>query len=221
MGEGEHEVDVLIVGAGFAGLYALHKMRRMGLKALALEAAPSVGGTWYANRYPGARVDIQSLDYSFSFSEELQQEWRWTERYASQPELLSYANHVADRFGLRDGVRLNTSVQEAHFDEATRRWRVRADDGQTWTARFVIMATGPLSAPNTPAFEGLASFAGEVLHSAKWPHEPVDFTGRRVGAVGTGTSAVQIIPTIAPQAKSLTVFQRTAAYAVPAHNGPL
>ena len=135
--------------------------------------------------------------------------------------MLSYANHVADRFGLRDGVRLNTGVQTAHFDEATRRWRVGADDGQTWTARFVIMATGPLSAPNTPAFEGLASFAGEVLHSAKWPHDPVDFTGRRIGVVGTGTSAVQIIPTIAPQAKSLTVFQRTAAYVVPARNGPL
>jgi cation diffusion facilitator CzcD-associated flavoprotein CzcO len=221
MGEGERELDVLIVGAGFAGLYALMKMRRMGLEALALEAAPSVGGTWYANRYPGARVDIQSLDYSFSFSEELQQEWRWSERYASQPELLAYANHVADRFGLRDGVRLNTRVRQAHFDAAARRWRVVADDGRRWTARFVIMATGPLSAPNTPAFEGLASFAGEALHSARWPHEPVDFTGRRVAVIGTGTSAVQIIPTIAPETKSLTVFQRTAAYVVPAHNGPL
>jgi cation diffusion facilitator CzcD-associated flavoprotein CzcO len=221
MREGRNDVDVLIVGAGFAGLYALYKIRRMGLEALALEAAPSVGGTWYANRYPGARVDIQSLDYSFSFSEELQQEWRWTERYASQPELLCYANHVADRFGLRDGVRLNTRVTWGHFDEAAQRWRLGADDGRTWTARFVIMATGPLSAPNTPAFEGLATFAGEVLHSARWPHEPVDFTGRRVAVVGTGTSAVQIVPTIAPQTKSLTVFQRTAAYVVPSHNGPL
>ncbi len=221
MGEGEQEVDVLIVGAGFAGLYALAKMRRLGLKALALEAAPSVGGTWYANRYPGARVDIQSLDYSFSFSEELQQEWRWTERYASQPELLRYANHVADRFGLRDGVRLDTRVRRARFDEAARRWRAMSDDGRAWTARFLIMATGPLSAPNTPAFKGLASFAGEVLHSAQWPHVPIDFTGRRVAVIGTGTSAVQIIPTIAPQAKSLIVFQRTAAYVVPAHNGPL
>lgn len=221
MSEGRPEVDVLIVGAGFAGLYALYKIRRMGLEALALEAAPSVGGTWYANRYPGARVDVPSLDYSFSFSEELQQEWRWTERYASQPELLRYANHVADRFDLRDGVRLNTLVTRAHFDEAADRWRVEADDDRIWTARFVIMATGLLSAPNTPAFEGLSTFGGEVLHSARWPHEPIDFTGRRVAVVGTGTSAVQIIPTIAPQTKSLTVFQRTAAYVAPSHNGPL
>jgi glycine/D-amino acid oxidase-like deaminating enzyme len=151
MSKGRTEVDVLIIGAGFAGLYALYKIRRMGLEALALEAAASVGGTWYANRYPGARVDIQSLDYSFSFSEELQQEWRWTERYASQPQLLCYANHVADRFGLRDGVRLNTRVTRAHFDEAAQRWRVGADDGRIWTARFVIMATGPLSAPHKHA----------------------------------------------------------------------
>jgi cyclohexanone monooxygenase len=216
-----HELDVLIVGAGFAGLYALYRIRGLGLSALVLEAAPSVGGTWYANRYPGARVDIQSLDYSFSFSEELQQEWHWTERYASQPELLRYANHVADRFDLRDGIRLNTRVKTARFDDAARRWRVSSEDGQAWTARFVIMASGPLSSPNTPAFSGLGSFEGQVLHSAAWPHEPVDFSGRRVAVVGTGSSAVQIIPIVARQAESLLVFQRTATYAVPAHNGPL
>ena len=221
-GKTERGLDVLIVGAGFAGLYALHKMRGMGLTALAFEAAPSVGGTWYANRYPGARVDIQSLDYSFSFSEELQQEWHWTERYASQPELLRYANHVADRFGLRDSIRLNTRVTAAHFDDAAERWRVKTEeDERAWTARFLIMASGPLSSPNTPAFEGLASLSGLVLHSAAWPHEPVDFTGSRVAVVGTGSSAVQIIPSVAPQAESLIVFQRTATYAVPAHNGPL
>jgi cation diffusion facilitator CzcD-associated flavoprotein CzcO len=219
--EPEGQVDVLVVGAGFGGLYALYKMRRQGLSAVVIEAAPSVGGTWYANRYPGARVDIESLDYSYSFSEELQQEWRWSERYSSQPELLRYANHVADRFGLRDGIELNTRVTSAHFDEAAGRWRVDCDDGRKWTARFVIMATGPLSTPNTPRFEGLESFSGSVLHSAAWPHEPIDFSGRRVAVVGTGTSAVQIIPTIAPQVETLTVFQRTAAYVVPAHNGPL
>lgn len=219
--ESERELDVLIVGAGFAGLYGLFKFRRMGLSALVLEAAPSVGGTWYANRYPGARVDVPSLDYSYSFSDDLQQEWSWTERYASQPELLRYANHVADRFNLRDGIRLNTRVAAARFDEAARRWRVSSEDGRAWTSRFVIMAAGPLSTPNTPALEGLGSFAGPVLHSAAWPPEPVDFSGRRVAVVGTGTSAVQIITSIAPEAKSLTVFQRTAAYVVPAHNGPL
>jgi cation diffusion facilitator CzcD-associated flavoprotein CzcO len=220
-GEAARQVDVLIIGAGFGGLYALYKMRRLGLSAIVIEAAPSVGGTWYANRYPGARVDIESLDYSYSFSEELQQQWRWSERYASQPELLRYANHVADRFGLRDGVELNTRVISAHFDEAARRWRVGCDDGRKWTARFLIMASGPLSTPNMPHVEGLESFAGVVLHSAAWPHEPVDFSGRRVAVIGTGTSAVQIIPTIAPKVETLSVFQRTAAYVVPAHNGPL
>ncbi|HUN68995.1 MAG TPA: NAD(P)/FAD-dependent oxidoreductase [Burkholderiales bacterium] len=215
------KLDVLIVGAGFAGLYMLYKARRMGLDALAVEAAPSVGGTWYANRYPGARVDIQSMEYSFGFSDELQQEWRWTERYASQPELLRYANHVADRFGLRDGIRLNTRVTGAAFDEDARRWQVSAGSGETWSARFLVMASGPLSSPNTPAFPGLETFAGPVCHTARWPSEPVDFTGKRVGIVGTGSSAVQAIPLIAREAKELTVFQRTAAYAVPAHNGPL
>jgi cyclohexanone monooxygenase len=214
-------LDVLIVGAGFGGLYALHKLRGIGLKALVLEAAPSVGGTWWANRYPGARVDIQSLEYSYSFSEPLQQQWHWSERYASQPELLRYANHVADRFDLRRDIRLNTQVTAAHFDDAAALWRVRSDDGRAFNARFVLMAIGPLSTPNTPAFAGLERFAGPALHSAAWPHEPVDFSGRDVAVVGTGSSAVQLIPIIAEQARTLTVFQRTAAYAVPAHNGPL
>ena len=179
-------LDVLIVGAGFGGLYALHKLRGMGLKARVLEAAPSVGGTWWANRYPGARVDIQSLEYSYSFSEPLQQQWHWSERYASQPELLRYANHVADRFDLRRDIRLNTRVAAAHFDDAAALWRVRSDDDRAFTARFVLMAIGPLSTPNTPAFAGLERFAGPVLHSAAWPHEPVDFSGRDVAVVGTG-----------------------------------
>ncbi|MEO7335373.1 MAG: NAD(P)/FAD-dependent oxidoreductase [Caldimonas sp.] len=219
--DGPAPLDVLIVGAGFGGLCMLHKVRGMGLSALVLDAADSVGGTWAANRYPGARVDIQSLEYSFSFSEELQQEWHWTERYAAQGELLRYANHVADRFALRDGIRLGTRVTAAHFDEDANLWRIVAGKGETYVAHFLVMASGPLSTPNTPAFPGLESFEGPVLHSAAWPHEPVDLKGKRVGLIGTGSSGVQMIPILAREAASLTVFQRTAAYAVPAHNGPL
>jgi cation diffusion facilitator CzcD-associated flavoprotein CzcO len=210
----------MIVGAGFGGLYALHRLRAAGLACLVLDAAPSVGGTWWANRYPGARVDIQSLEYSYSFSESLQQDWHWTERYAAQPELLRYADHVADRFDLRRDIRLDTRVVAAHFDGAGR-WRVASADGASWTARFVVLAVGPLSAPNLPAFPGLDRFAGQVLHSAAWPREPIDLRGRDVAVIGTGSSAVQIIPIVAGQARTLTVFQRTPAYAVPAHNGPL
>ncbi len=216
-----HALDVLIVGAGFAGLCMLLKARRRGLTARVVEAAPSVGGTWYHNRYPGARVDIQSLEYSFSFDEALQQEWHWTERYAAQPELLRYANHVADRFGLRDGIQLDTRIAAAAFDEAAQRWQVRTESGEAWSARFLVMASGGLSTPNTPAFPGLDSFAGPAFHTACWPHEPVDFSGLRVGVIGTGSSAVQVIPRIAQQAREVTVFQRTASYVVPAHNGPL
>ncbi len=215
------QLDLLIVGAGFAGLHMLHQARSLGLNALVLEAAPSVGGTWYHNRYPGARVDIQSLEYSFSFDEALQQAWRWSERYAAQPELLRYANHVADRFKLRDGILLNTRVAAAVFDEAACAWQVRSSAGAVWQAQFLVMATGPLSTANKPAFPGLESFKGRVLHTADWPHESVHFNGRRVAVVGTGSSAVQAIPLIAQQATQLTVFQRTAAYCVPAHNGPL
>ncbi|MFO1327787.1 MAG: NAD(P)/FAD-dependent oxidoreductase [Rubrivivax sp.] len=214
-------LDLLIVGAGFGGLYLLHRARQRGLNALVLEAAPSVGGTWYANRYPGARVDIQSLEYSFAFDEALQQEWSWSERYAAQPELLRYANHVADRFGLRSGIRLGTRVEQAHWDDGHRLWRVAAQDGTVHESRFLVMATGPLSTPHRPAFPGLERFEGRVLHTADWPHEPVDFGGQRVGVIGTGSSGVQVVPPIAAQARSLTVFQRTPAYVVPSHNAPL
>ena len=214
-------LDILIVGAGFAGLYMLYRARKMGLSARIIEAASGVGGTWFHNRYPGARVDIQSMEYSFSFSDELQQEWRWSERYAGQPELQRYANHVADRFGLRDGIQLNTRVTGAAFDEHTNCWNAQTDDSTIWSARFLVLASGPLSAPNVPNFLGLDTFAGPVLHTANWPYEPVDFTGKRVGIIGTGSSGVQAIPIIAQQAAELTVFQRTAAYAVPARNAPL
>jgi cation diffusion facilitator CzcD-associated flavoprotein CzcO len=214
-------LDALIIGAGFSGLHMLWKLRQLGLSARVIESASGVGGTWYHNRYPGARVDIQSLEYSYAFSEELQQEWCWSERYAAQPELLAYANHVADRFGLREAIQLDTRVDSAHFDEATQRWRVTAHTGEAWSARFLIFASGQLSAPNTPAFAGLAAFAGALHHTAQWPHESVDFSGLRVGIVGTSSSAVQAIPVIAKQASALTVFQRTACYAVPAHNAAL
>jgi cation diffusion facilitator CzcD-associated flavoprotein CzcO len=219
--DSKRALDVLIVGAGFAGLHMLYEARRRGLCAQVVESAAGVGGTWYHNRYPGARVDIESLEYSYAFSESLQQEWRWTERYSAQPELLAYANHVADRFALRDGIALSTRVTRASFDETARRWQVEGDGGQRWSARFLVMATGALSAPSTPDFPGLASFEGRVLHTGCWPHEPVDFTGLHVGVVGTSSSAVQAIPLIAEQARTLTVFQRTPCYAVPAHNGPL
>jgi cation diffusion facilitator CzcD-associated flavoprotein CzcO len=217
----EERLDVLIVGAGFAGLYMLHKARTLKLRAKAVESAPSVGGTWYHNRYPGARVDIQSLEYSYSFSEELQQAWHWSQRYASQPELLRYSNHVADRFRLRDDILLNTRLSAAGWDETSQCWLATTDTGWRFRARFLVMAAGPLSTPNVPPFEGLETFAGRRLHTSDWPHEPIDFTGQRVGVIGTGSSGVQVIPELARQARELIVFQRTPAYVVPAHNGPL
>ncbi|MFN0185280.1 MAG: flavin-containing monooxygenase [Aquabacterium sp.] len=215
------QLDLLIVGAGFGGLYMLHAARRRGLRALVVEAAAGVGGTWYHNRYPGARVDIQSLEYSFGFDDDLQQSWCWSERYAAQPELLAYANHVADRYGLRDGILLHTRLAGADFDEGQACWHARASDGQRWRARHMVLATGPLSTPNQPDFPGLQDYRGQVLHTAAWPGAPVDLRGLSVGVIGTGSSGVQTITTIAPQVGQLTVFQRTPCYAVPAHNGPL
>jgi cyclohexanone monooxygenase len=217
----DRDFDAVIVGAGFAGLYMLHRLRGLGLKARVLEAGSGVGGTWYWNRYPGARCDVESMEYSYQFSDELQQEWEWSERYAAQPEILRYANHVADRFDLRRDIEFNARVRSAAFDEATGRWAVETEAGARTTGTFLIMATGCLSAPNRPAFEGVESFKGATYHTGTWPHAGVDFTGQRVAIIGTGSSAVQSIPIIASQAKALTVFQRTANYAVPAHNKPL
>ena len=215
------QVDVVVVGAGFAGLYALHKLRSQGLTVRVFEAAPDVGGTWYHNRYPGARCDVESVDYCYSFSDELQQEWTWTEKYATQAEILSYLQWVADRLDLRRGITFNTRVTSATFDEQALRWRVTTDTGEVVHARFCIMATGPLSAALTPDFRGLDTFAGEVYHTAYWPHDGVDFTGKRVAVIGTGSSGVQSIPIIARQAEQLYVFQRTPNYSVPAGNRPL
>jgi cation diffusion facilitator CzcD-associated flavoprotein CzcO len=212
------EYDVVIVGAGFAGLYMLHRVRGLGRSARVLEAASGVGGTWYWNRYPGARCDVESMQYTYQFSEELQQEWQWSERYASQPEILDYLGHVADRFGLRRDIQLDTRVRAAEFDERGGRWIVSTGDGRQMSARFLVMATGCLSSANVPDFPGLDGFAGAAFHTGRWPHQPVDFTGQRVGVIGTGSSAIQSIPVIAQQARELVVFQRTASYSVPARN---
>jgi len=215
------DFDALIVGAGFAGLYMLRRLRGMGFRAQVLEAGSGVGGTWYWNRYPGARCDVESVQYSYQFDDALQQDWNWTERYATQPEILAYANHVADRFDLRRHVNFNVRVKSAAFDEAAGRWVLETADGRRLSATYCIMATGCLSSPNLPDFEGLDTFAGERYHTGYWPKEPIDFTGKRVAIIGTGSSAVQSIPIIAAQARHLTVFQRTPNYAVPAHNRPL
>jgi cyclohexanone monooxygenase len=221
MSDGGRQVDAVVVGAGFAGLYMLHRLRGLGLSARVFEAGDGVGGTWYWNRYPGARCDVESMDYSYSFSDELQQEWTWTERYAAQPEILKYINHVADRFDLRRDIQLSTRVTSAVFDEATSRWAIETDHGDRVSARFCIMATGCLSTAQVPTFPGLETFRGTRYHTGHWPHEGVDFTGQRVGVIGTGSSAIQSIPIIAEQAAHLFVFQRTPNFSVPAHNAPL
>ncbi len=214
-------VDAVIVGAGFAGLFMLHRLKSQGLSVQVFERGTGVGGTWYWNRYPGARCDIESMEYSYQFSEELQQEWEWTERYSSQPEILAYANHVADRFALRDNIQFSTSVERAVYDEPTKRWHVATNDGTTTVAKYCVMAVGCLSSTNTPDFEGMDDFRGKTYHTGQWPHEGVDFTGMKVAVVGTGSSAIQSIPIMAKQAEQLTVFQRTANYSVPAHNKAL
>jgi cyclohexanone monooxygenase len=215
------ELDVLIVGAGLGGLRALWSLRQAGLRVQVLEASDEIGGVWNHNRYPGARCDVESYDYSYSFSPELEQEWRWTERYPTQPEILRYINHVADRFDLRRHVTLNTRVTEARYDEAARHWAVTAEDGRRWTARFLLLCLGQLAAPKLPDYPGQAAFAGEVITSALWPRRPVSFAGKRVGIIGTGSSGMQMTPVIAETAAQVTVFQRTANYSVPAANAPL
>lgn len=214
------EVDVAVVGAGFAGLYMLHKLRERGLRVVVLEAGDDIGGTWYWNRYPGARCDVESVDYSYSFDTAMEQEWAWSERYATQPEILSYIHYVADRLDLRRDVRLGTRVHSAVFDEDASIWRLTTSGPQV-QSRFTIMATGNLSVPARPRIPGLEKFAGELLHTGDWPHEPVDLRGKRVGVIGTGSSGTQLIPVVAEQADHLYVFQRTPNFTVPANNRPL
>jgi cyclohexanone monooxygenase len=212
--------DVVVIGAGLAGLYAHHKLRAMGLSVIGFEQAPEVGGTWFWNRYPGARCDVESLDYCYSFSDALLEEWRWSERFATQPEILRYVNHVADRFDLRRDITFDARVTAARYDEAANRWTVETDRGDVAVCQFLITTVGCLSVPKAPDFEGLEDFEGRWVLTGAWPRDPVDYAGKRVAVIGTGSSGMQSIPLIAEAASHLTVFQRTPNYSVPAHNGP-
>jgi cyclohexanone monooxygenase len=214
-------VDVIVVGAGLGGLYAHHKFRSLGLKLFGFEAAPEVGGTWFWNRYPGARCDVESLDYTYSFSDELLNEWRWTERFATQPEILRYVNYVADRFDLRRDIAFDTRVTAARFDERTNRWTVETSQGDRTTAQFLVTTVGCLSAPKPPEFAGLEDFTGRWVQTSAWPREAVEIAGKRVAVIGTGSSGIQAIPVIAREAAQLTVFQRTPNFSLPAKNGPV
>ncbi len=215
-------IDALIVGAGFSGMYQLLCLRdKLGMTAKVLEAGSGVGGTWFWNRYPGARCDSESHSYMYYFSKELVHEWDWSERYPQQPEILRYLNYVADKFSLRPDIELNTRMDSAHFDASTNRWLVTTAGGQQYSAHFLITAVGCLSSANVPKIEGLSEFKGDWYHTAEWPHEGVDFTGKRVGIIGTGSTGIQAIPIIAEQAAHLTVFQRTANYSLPARHHPL
>lgn len=215
------EIDAVVVGAGFAGLYMLHRLLLGGFSVRLFEAADGVGGVWYWNRYPGARCDVESADYSYSFDPDLEQEWHWPERYSAQADILRYTNHVADRFGLRAHMRLSTRVESAVFDEAGDRWTVRTDRGDAVRARMVFMATGCLSVARVPEFPGLDRFRGEWHHTGAWPHEPVQFAGKRVGVIGVGSSGTQLIPVVAQEVEHLYVFQRTPNFTVPAQNAPV
>jgi cation diffusion facilitator CzcD-associated flavoprotein CzcO/acetyl esterase/lipase len=218
--DGRRDVDVVVVGAGMSGLYLLHRQRQLGFSTVVLESADDVGGTWYWNRYPGARCDISTTDYTYSFDPELEDEWSWSEKYATQPEILRYLQFVAERYDLRRDIRFSTRVETATWDDDASRWRVRTDAGDELSCQFYVMASGCLSLPKTPDIEGTERFAGDVYFTSRWPHEGVDFTGKRVAVIGTGSSAIQSIPIIAEQAEQLTVFQRTANFSLPAHNGP-
>ena len=221
MGEGAIEqVDVVIIGAGFSGMYAIHRLRD-DYKVVCFEAGDGVGGTWYWNRYPGARVDIVSVEYSYGFDEELQQEWRWPEYFSAQPDLEKYANHVADRFGLRDYIRFSNPVKSMRFDAENDQWHVHTAKGDHVVARYVIAATGSLFASNEPQWPGREKFKGQILHTTQWPREGMDLSGKRVGQIGTGSTGIQLAPIVAGQAEHLTIFQRTPAFSMPSGNRPM
>jgi cyclohexanone monooxygenase len=215
---GTNQFDTLVIGAGFSGLRMLLEARKRGLSARVLEAGTDVGGTWNFNRYPGARTDSESWAYCFSFDQQLQDEWDWQERYPTQPQVLSYLRHVADRFDLRRDIQFGTRVRAAVFDEERDRWTVTTEQGETFDCRYLVSASGLLSAPHEPPYAGLTDFRGDWYLTARWPHEPVDVTGKRVAVIGTGASAIQLIPIVAETAARLTVFQRTANYVLPARN---
>jgi cation diffusion facilitator CzcD-associated flavoprotein CzcO len=213
--------DAIVIGAGMSGLYQLHRLRQLGLRVLVLEAGTGVGGTWYWNRYPGARFDSESYSYAYSFSQELLDEWDWGEHFAGQPETLRYLNHVADKFDLRRDIRFRSRVVSAHYQDAARRWDLMLEDGSSFTARFLITAIGPLSAPTMPTIPGVDSFAGQSFHTARWPHEPVSFAGKRVAVIGTGATGIQTIQEVAKTAGHLTVFQRTPNWCAPLLNSKI
>jgi cation diffusion facilitator CzcD-associated flavoprotein CzcO len=217
----QQHFDAVIVGAGFAGIYMQHRLQQRGLSVRLFEAGTDVGGTWYWNRYPGARVDVESMEYSYTFDAQLQQEWSWSERYAAQPELLRYAQHVVERFNLRQHMQFSTRVTSALYHEQDRHWQICTDRGDVVSAKYCVLATGFLSAGSIPEFEGLADYQGNQYLTSRWPAAGVDFTGQRVAIIGTGSSAVQAIPIIAQQAKHLQVFQRTPSYSIPLRNCPL
>lgn len=214
-------VDIIVVGAGFGGMYAVYRFREMGKRVIGIEAGDNVGGVWYWNRYPGARCDLMSVDYSYGFSEEIQQEWSWSEQFAAQPEILAYANFVADKLSLRDSYLFNTRVESAVWDNAAKLWRATLDSGEIIEAPYCVMATGPLSVPKDPEIEGISKFKGRILRAQKWPHEPVDFAGKRVGVIGTGSSGIQIIQEVGRQAGELFVYQRTPSWTLPMRNHTL
>jgi len=221
MADGIERLDAVVVGAGFGGMYMVYRLREMGLKMVGIEAGGDVGGVWYWNRYPGARCDLMCIDYSYSFSPEIEQEWTWSEQFAAQPEILEYANFVADRLHLRQHFHFNTRVVSAVWDDSRRLWTVTTDAGQVFEATYCVMATGPLSIPKDPEFPGLDRFEGEIYRAAKWPHTDVDFTGKRVGLIGTGSTGIQIAPEVARQAEQFYVFQRTPSFSLPMRNEKL
>ncbi len=213
--------EVIVIGAGVAGIYQIKRLADLGIDATVLDAAPDLGGTWYWNRYPGARFDSESYTYGYSFSKELLNEWHWKERFSGQPENLRYLNHVADKFDLRKYMQFNCKVEAAQFDETQNLWRLKIDDGRELTCRFVILAIGLLSTPTPPRLEGMDSFRGRSFHTYYWPHEPVDMAGKKVAIIGTGATAIQIIGEIADKVGELTVFQRRPNWAAPLNNGPI
>jgi cation diffusion facilitator CzcD-associated flavoprotein CzcO len=215
------DYDAIIIGAGMSGLYQLYRLREQGMRVRVFEAGTGVGGTWYWNRYPGARFDSESYSYGYSFSKELLEEWNWSEHFAGQPETLRYINHVADKFDLRRDIQFSSRVSAAIWQENTRSWTITLQDGGRFRTRFLITAIGPLSAPTLPRIEGTDTFAGQSFHTARWPHEPVDFAGKRVAVIGTGATGVQTIQTIAGSAGHRTVFQRTPNWCAPLHNGKI
>ena len=215
------DVDVVVVGAGFSGLYLLYRLRKAGFSTRVFERGGDVGGTWYWNRYPGARCDVESLQYSYSFDEQLQQDWHWPEKFSAQPDILAYANHVADRFNLKKDIEFNVEVKASRFDENLKTWKITTNTGEEIDAQYFIMATGCISTTQMPNIKGLSDYVGNTFHTGNWPHEEVDFSGQSIAVIGTGSSGIQSIPVLAKQAKKLTVFQRTPNYSIPSQNEPM